>query len=595
MTPIDRSDQSRKLDEFESETLDPRFPLTSLERHLLNSGAIDRATLRKIQAQAAKRGVFTEEELLESGLVNEEAVLRYVALKQDLPYVLLDTLEPNPDVVTVLEQDFCEEQFVFPLKIEGLYLHVAMADPRDIALRDQIRNLTGYTVKAFLTSKGAIKKKIFEYRIYYRKKIIDSLLKSVGKDQGIPLTKRLGIEIEDIRKLPEQTEVIRMVNLLILQALQVHASDIHLMPANDCMHVRFRIDGVLQELGSPIALDRSEQVVNRIKIMCDLDITERRLPQDGHFRIILEGQEIDFRVVTTPTIYGEKCVMRVLDRSSTVLDMRHLGFAPEMIGKFRKHLTKPHGIIIMTGPTGSGKTTTLYSAMSILNAKERNITTVENPIEYRMDDITQIQIHPEIGLTFAHALRSILRQDPDIILIGEIRDLETTEIAVRASLTGHLVFATLHTNNAAGAITRLLDMGVEPYLLSSTLRCVLSQRLVRTLCRRCYQEYVPDEALLKELEHLMPDHMVLEGSGIKLAYGSGCDQCYGTGFRGRTAIGELLESDVKIQDLIIARAHTARIEAAAKEGGMTPIHLDGIRKVLSRETSFDEIASQTEI
>jgi type IV pilus assembly protein PilB len=392
----DRSDRSRKLDEFPQDTLDPRFPLTSLERHLLDNGAMDRPTLRRIQAQAAKRGVFVEEELLDSGLVDEEAVLKFLAAKQDIPFIVLEKIEPNPDVVTLLEQDFCEQHHVFPIKLDGSYVHMAMADPKDIGLRDQVRNLTGYSVKAYLSSRGAIKKKIFEFRGSYRKKIIDSLLKSVGKDQGLPLTRRLGIEIEDLRKLPEQTEVIRLVNLLILQALQVHASDIHLMPRDDSMGVRFRVDGVLQELGAPIALERSEQVVNRIKIMCDLNITEHRLPQDGHFRIILEGQEIDFRVVTSPTIYGEKVVMRVLDRSSTILDMRHLGFPQTLISRFRRHLTRPHGIIAMTGPTGSGKTTTLYSALQILNVKEKNITTVENPIEYRMDDITQIQIQPEI-------------------------------------------------------------------------------------------------------------------------------------------------------------------------------------------------------
>lgn len=585
---------SRKLDEYSSDGLDSRFPLTSLEQHLLDTGALDRATLRRIQSHAMERNVFVEEELLESGLVDEEAVLDFLAKKQGVSYVVLDSMEPNPEVVTLLEQDFCERHRIFPIRLEGSYIHLAMAEPKDIGLRDRVRSLTGYSVKAHLASKGAIKKKIFEYRAHYRKKIIDTLLKEVGKDQGLPLTRRLGIEIEDLKKLPEQTEVIRLVNLLVLQALQVHASDIHLMPTDDATHVRFRVDGVLQELGAPIPLDRAEQVVNRIKILCDLDITERRLPQDGHFRIVLEGQEIDFRVVVSPTIYGEKVVMRVLDRSTTILDMRHLGFSPELITRFRRHLTKPHGIIIMTGPTGSGKTTTLYSALKILNAKEKNITTVENPIEYRMDDITQIQVHPEIGLTFAHSLRSILRQDPDIILIGEIRDLETSQIAITASLTGHLVFATLHTNDAAGAITRLLDMGVEPYLLASTLRCILSQRLVRTICRRCYTEYVPEEDMLRELELHLSDFKALEEGPAKLAYGKGCDRCFGTGFYGRTAIGELLEADDAIRSLTIARAHTVKIEEAAVEGGMIPIHRDGIRKVLARETTYEEVAAQTE-
>ncbi len=586
---------SRELDEYPIDQLDERFPLTSLERHLLDTGAIDLDTLRRIHAQALERGVFIEEEILESGLVDEEAVLKFISVKQNVPYILLDTIEPNHEVVTMLEQDFCEQHNVFPIKIDGSYIHLAMVDPKNIGLRDQVRNITTRTVKPYLTSKGSIKKKIFQYRPYYRKKIIDQLLASVGKDQGIGLTRQLGIEIEDLKKIPEQTEIIRLVNLLILQALQVHASDIHLMPGENVMHVKFRVDGILQELIQPIPLERSEQVINRIKILCDLDITERRMPQDGHFRIVLEGQDIDFRVVTSPTIFGEKLVMRVLDRSTTILDLRHLGFSPGLIQKFRAHLTKPHGIIIMTGPTGSGKTTTLYSAMKILNSKEKNITTVENPIEYRMDEITQIQVHPEIGLTFAHSLRSILRQDPDIILIGEIRDLETTEIAIRASLTGHLVFATLHTNNAAGAITRLLDMGTEPYLLASTLRCVLSQRLVRTICRRCYMEYSPDESTLQEIKLQVSDTMEIGDDPMILAYGKGCNQCFQTGFYGRTAIGELLESNDEIRGLTVDRAHTVKIEEAAIRNGMTPIHKDGFRKVLSKETTFEEVMSQTEI
>jgi type II secretory ATPase GspE/PulE/Tfp pilus assembly ATPase PilB-like protein len=584
-----------ELDEYPPDIMDARFPLTSLEKELLDSGALDRVTLRKIQAQAMERGVFVEEEILDSGLVEEEPVLKIVAQRHNVPYVLLDTIEPNPDVVTRLEQDFCEKNNVFPIRIEGSYIHIAMADPKNIVLRDRIRDLSGFSAKSYLASKGAIKKKIFEYRPHFRKKIIETLLKAVGKDQGIPLTRVLGIEIEDLRKLPEQTEVIRLVNLLILQALQFHASDIHLMPAEDALHVRFRVDGVLQELVSPISYEKADQVVNRIKILCDLDITEHRMPQDGHFNIKLEGQEIDFRVVTSPTIFGEKVVMRVLDRSATILDMRHLGFSPEMVHKFRRHLSKPHGIIAMTGPTGSGKTTTLYSALKILNSKERNITTVENPIEYRMNDITQIQVNPEIGLTFAHCLRSILRQDPDIILIGEIRDLETSEIAIRASLTGHLVFATLHTNDASGAITRLLDMGVEPYLLASTLRCVLSQRLVRLVCKHCMAEYVADETVLNDMGLSLDDVAKFGDEPIKLAYGKGCEHCFNTGYYGRSAIGELLETEDDIRTLIINHAHTIRIEETAIKHGMVPLYKDGIRKVLAKETTFEEVASQTDV
>ncbi len=564
-----------------------RFLLTSLEKHLLDSGAIKSHELREIQHRAIKRGVSVEEELLTSSSVPDSVIVEFKASKLGVPFIELEDEDPNPEIVLLISQEFAQRRKVFPFGIDGGYLKLAMADPKDAVLVEEIHVMTGRNIKPYIASPGAIEKKIFEYLFHYRKKTIDELLASVG---GNPerLSPKLGIEIGSIKDIQVQSETVRTINTLIVQALQYRASDIHIEPTAENVRIRYRIDGVLRELGKPLMLHVAENLLSRIKIMCELDITERRMPQDGHFRVILEGQEIDFRVVTTPTIAGEKAVLRVLDRGQVILDMKYLGFEPALIDSFRHFIHRPHGIVVMTGPTGCGKTTTLYSALKVLNSREKNITTVENPIEYRMDEITQIQVHPEIGLTFAHSLRSILRQDPDIILIGEIRDLETNEIAVRASLTGHLVFATLHTNDAAGGVTRLLDMGTEPYLMASTVRCILSQRLVRRVCRYCKEEYTPDPEYLENLGLEFPP------GEMHALYGKGCEHCFGTGFMGRTAIGELLAVDDDIQNLIIERAPTSRIRDAAILHGMTPMREDGLYKAMRGLTTFEEVISQTE-
>ena len=564
-----------------------RFLLTSLEKHLLDTGAIKTRELREIQHRAIERSVSVEDELLTSSSVPDSVIVKFKAAKLGVPFVELEEEEPDPEIVLLVPQEFAQKNKVFPFGIDGGYIKVAMADPKDMMLVEEVRIMTGRTVKPFVASPGAIEKKIFEYLFYYRKKTIDELLASVGGKHE-KLSPKLGIEIGSIKDIQVQSETVRTINTLIVQALQYRASDIHIEPTARDVQVRYRIDGVLKELGKPLRLDVADNLISRIKVMCELDITERRMPQDGHFRVILEGHEIDFRVVVTPTIAGEKAVLRVLDRGQVILDMKYLGFEPELIDRFRYFIHRPHGIITMTGPTGCGKTTTLYSALKVLNSKEKNITTVENPIEYRMDEITQIQVHPEIGLTFAHSLRSILRQDPDIILIGEIRDLETAEIAIRASLTGHLVFATLHTNDAAGGIARMLDMGTEPYLLASTLRCILSQRLVRKNCRHCKVEYSPDAEYLKGIGAVFPP------DEINAMYGEGCQHCFGTGYSGRTAIGELLEVNDDIRSLIIERAPTSRLREVSISHGMTPMRENGLNKAMRGLTTFEEVISHTE-
>lgn len=571
-------------DKMLDEADDPRFQLTSLERHLVSKKLIDLETLRLHQRRAFERSVKVEDELLESGVVDEMEILAFKAKALNIEIVNLEEIRIEPETATLITQEYALEHGVFAIEKKGRELSVAMIDPKDIKIREELRVITGLVITPFMSTRSAVEHKVFEYANHFRKKVIDELLESVG-DAGVKLTRELGIEIGSIKEIKDQAPVVKAVNLLILQALQLRASDIHIMPMPDEVRIKFRIDGVLQEM-QPLPLDYRESIVSRIKIMCELDISEKRLPQDGSFRITIEGQEIDFRVVVTPTVHGEKAVLRVLDRSTVILDMKHLGIERNIIDKYRHNIEKPHGIIIMTGPTGCGKTTTLYSAMKLLNFREKNITTVENPIEYHMNEITQIQVHPEIGLTFAHCLRSILRQDPDIILIGEIRDLETAQIAIRASQTGHLVFATLHTNDAAGAVTRLLDIGVEPFLLASSLRCVLSQRLVRRICPHCKSEFVPDESYLKAFDVVLPDDV------STLAYGNRCIHCFDTGYCGRIAICELLEVSEEIREGIMERANSQIIRQLAIKNGMMPIKQDGLKKAFNHITTLEEVFAQ---
>lgn len=557
------------------------FRLTSIERHLVDQGLIDLPGLRVHQVRAMERGIPIEEQLLDADAVPESAILAYKAEKLGVDYIDLEGLEIDPAIATLLPQEFCLTQRVFPVQLDGNTLAVAMVDPGDRPIRDKILSTTGHKVKPLLATRGSVAKKLFEYSAHFRRRQIDHLLKTV-ENQDTGLSRRLGLEIASIRDVATQAPIVKTVNLLILKALQMNASDIHLEPTRDELRVRFRIDGVLQTV-QPIPLDRAEQLISRIKILCDMNIADRRLPQDGHFQVRIEGEEIDFRVVVTPTINGEKAVLRILNRNSVVLDLKYLGFHPELLESLRPHLEKPNGIIVITGPTGSGKTTTLYSALRSLNYVERNITTVENPVEYRMDEVTQIQVHTDIGLTFENVLRSVLRQDPDIILIGEIRDLETARIAIQASQTGHLVFATLHTNDAPSAMTRLLDLGAEPYLLASTIRCVLSQRLVRKICRFCKTEYEPEAAYLARYG------LTLEPPQTTLAYGRGCQHCFKTGFQGRIAMGELMVITDQSSELIMARANARQIRTQALADGMIPLTSQGYRLVKEHVTTPEEV------
>ena len=420
--------------------------------------------------------------------------------------------------------------------------------------------------------------------------------------------------IEQLRNLAAEAPIVRLVNLIINRAMTLRASDIHIEPFENRLKVRYRIDGVLQEGEAP-PVHSAAAVISRIKIMAKLNIAERRLPQDGRIQIRAQGKPVDMRVSTVPTLYGESMVLRILDRDQVALDMDALGFDAAGKQRLETLLAQPHGIILVTGPTGSGKTTTLYAALQTLNTPEKKILTVEDPVEYQLEGINQIQVKPQIGLDFAGALRSILRQDPDIIMIGEMRDLETARIAVQSALTGHLVFSTLHTNDAGSSVTRLLDMGVEDYLLTSTLNGILAQRLVRTVCSECREPDVPSPALLDELQRWLaardsfdPGYDLLaalnndvspgqyrRGSELVFYRANGCKSCSWTGYHGRTVISELLILSDPVRRLILSRADGREIQDAAINAGMDSMKIDGLRKALQGLTAIEEVARVTQV
>ncbi len=562
----------------------------NLERLLARHALVDPQDLAeaRLAQQRGRQEQSLQALLLNLGALKEEALLQ--ALSQDLavPYVDVDQLNPDPAVVLLVPEETAMERGLLALERDGKNLVCAMQDPNDVVALDTVQRRTGLSVVPRLASRGAILKKLAEYHDHYKIAVVEHLLKTV-RDQGKELTNQIGLNVQSLESVTDQAPIVKAVNLTIIGALLKRASDIHLVPDKQYLRVKYRVDGVLRE-EQALGIADAPAVVSRIKIMARLDIAEKRLPQDGAFQIRIEGREIDFRVATTPTIFGEKVVMRVLDKSGILLGLDHLGFSDEQLREMKRQIHRPHGIILIVGPTGSGKTTTLYSALNILNDGSRNITTVEDPVEYKIEGLTQIQVHAEIGLGFAEALRSILRQDPDVVLLGEIRDLETTEIALRAALTGHLVFATLHTNDAASAVARLVEMGAEPFLVASALRCVLSQRLVRNICQRCKEEFEPPAELLGKLEGPWP----LPERPFKLWHGKGCRYCFDTGYRGRTVISELLPVGETIRSRIAARASSEEIAKAAVALGMKPMYWDGVEKVLKGVTTLEEVLEVAE-
>ncbi len=541
--------------------------------------------------QQAEKGGRLGEVLVGMKAVTEEDVTRALAAQLDLPYLNLIGIDDiDPELVKRVPINFAKQARIIPLKDGGESIVIAVADPLDTAVLDHARMLLQRDVSpSVATARTVIDaiNQVYDRSINEAEQVVDEM-EALDLDKAeaeIEATKDL-IESDD-----DEAPIIRLVNSLLYRAAKERASDIHIEPMERELSVRFRIDGDLQEVIKPPKRYQNS-ILSRVKIMASLNIAEKRLPQDGRIRIKLAGRDIDIRVSTVPVAYGERIVLRLLDKSSTVLDLAEIGMGQEILDQVDDLIKRPHGIILVTGPTGSGKTTTLYAALSRINTPDKNILTVEDPVEYQLKGIGQMAINPKIELTFAAGLRSFLRQDPDVIMVGEIRDKETAEIAIQASLTGHLVFSTVHTNDAAGAVTRLVEMGVEPFLVASSLTGVLAQRLVRRVCDACRQPYRPSDT---ELEKLGMTRERFNAFGGDLVFKAGsCNECGKRGYRGRTGIYELLLVDDDIRQLILKNVDSSTIKKKAMEKGMLILLDDGARKVAAGETTIAEVLSVTQ-
>ncbi len=533
---------------------------------------------RALQAQQ-EMGSLLGQVLVQLGLVSELDLMYTLAQQLDIPFTLGADFPTEAVEVPGLLPEFQHGQHVFPLKLVDGVLDVAMVSPQDPFVIKALQMSTGLQIRPHLALEADIEKALQEPEPEVDEDGDDAFFGD-GSDGGD--------FVEHLKDLASEAPVIRLVNSIIGKVTDLRASDIHLEPFDDGLHVRYRVDGVIHP-GELVPPRLSAAVGSRVKLMAHLDIAERRLPQDGRIKTRVKGRELDLRVSTVPTVHGESIVMRVLDRASVKLQLETMGFAKDTLAKFNDLLTRPHGILLVTGPTGSGKTTTLYAALSKIDAEENKIITVEDPVEYQLEGINQIQVHSQINLTFANALRSILRQDPDIIMIGEMRDGETAQIAVQSALTGHLVLSTLHTNTAAGAITRMQDMGVESYLITSSVNGVLAQRLVRTLCNNCKEAYEPGEEV-RRVSGLGRFSQV----GQPIYRAVGCNQCRQTGYKGRTGIHELFVLDEPMRNAINAGKDSNELFALASKGGMLSLHEDGLRKVAGGMTTLDEVARVTQ-
>jgi general secretion pathway protein E len=551
--------------------------------HLIATNRITPVSLERAsrlsQENTERLGII----LTRLGLVSERELTEAFVDFLKLPLASTRDFPDAPILEERLARKFLKEARIIPLAEHAEELVVAMVDPLDDEATKALRFATGKQVTVRIAYPADFEA-AWE-RLYGEGK---SEITQIFEGAEAHRDDSVSDDVERLKDIASEAPVIRLVNLLIARAVEARASDIHIEPMDGELRIRYRVDGVLQEVESP-PQRLSSAVISRIKIMAKLNIAERRLAQDGRFRLAVRGKDIDFRISTTPTIHGESVVLRILDRGSLKLDFAALGFDEDIIAAFRDVLNHPHGILLVTGPTGSGKTTTLYASLLELNTPDKKILTIEDPVEYQLKGINQVQVKPQIGLTFANALRSFLRQDPDIMMIGEIRDLETAQIAVQAALTGHLILSTLHTNDAASAITRLLDMGVEDYLLTSTINGLAAQRLVRTLCIHCREPY---EALPEIVERMQLGSLTQERP-IILHRPVGCAHCSGTGYLGRSSILEVLIMSDKIRQLVLKRTEAGLIRKAAIEDGMQTMHLHGMKKALASITSIEEVLRVT--
>jgi type IV pilus assembly protein PilB len=555
----------------------------SLGETLLEIGLLTLKQAKEAQAIEQDSKQPFRKIIVQKGFISDEDLVSFIASNMNLPRIELDNYIIDPGIIELVPEELARKYQIIPVLKIGNSLTCAMYDPLNIFAIDDLRHKTGFDIEPAAATEREIKKALDEH--YGARGSIDDILKNIDQER-LGLKDGEELELKKLQEISGEPPVVRLVNLTLVQALNDSASDIHIEPEEDIIKVRYRIDGILHDR---TALPKYLQsaIISRLKILSNLNIAERRGPQDGRFQMKMESRSIDIRVSIVPTIYGENMVLRLLDRGSAVLSLTKLGFSKEVLEKYQKLIHRPYGIVLVCGPTGSGKTTTLYASLNTINSKEKNIITIEDPVEYHLAGIRQIQLDPKASVTFANGLRSILRQDPDIIMVGEIRDRETAEIAIQAALTGHLVFSTLHTNDAAGAVTRLIDMGIEPFLISSSLAGILAQRLVRTICKECKEEYAPADEVLKDVG-------INSGSEVKFYRGKGCHKCLQTGYKGRVAIFELMPIDDKTRGLITSKAPREEIKKQVQASGMLTLKDDGLQKVRQGITTVEEILRLTQ-
>ncbi len=550
---------------------------------LLEAGLVDKTMLHKAAQQQKNLGDSITGSLVKIGAISEEALLGFLSRLYSAPPMDLRNYEPDPTLTRLIPGEVATKFMALPVQRNGRRLVVAMSNPTNIFANDDIKFITGYEVEAHVATETALKRAID--RAYDSAGTMADVMRGMEDELSV-------VEEEETDSDPgyagaDEAPIVKLVNSLIADAVRKGASDIHIEPYEKTMRVRFRIDGMLHEMMAP-PFKFKAAVLSRLKIMAELDIAERRVPQDGRIKIKVMNRTIDLRVSSLPTIFGEKIVMRILDKTNLNIDLEKLGFEPGSFKSFTSAIAMPYGMVLVTGPTGSGKTTTLYSALSRVNTPEVNIMTAEDPVEYNLDGINQVLVHEDVGLSFSAALKAFLRQDPNIIMVGEIRDIDTGSIAVKAALTGHLVLSTLHTNDAASAIGRLIDMGIEPFLVSSSVNLVLAQRLVRRVCNGCKTPITLPEEVLRELQI---DPVAFKD--FEFRTGGGCVDCNNTGYRGRQGVYEVMALSPVLREMILDRASANEIKKVAISEGMLTLRRDGIEKLKRGITSAEEILKET--
>ena len=549
---------------------------------LIEQGLITPQQLEEVlKMQSAGEKKRIGEILVELGTISKEELFGVLQYIYETEYIDLSNYVIDPEVISLIPEKVALQYRLIPLSINDNELVVAMANPLDVYAIDFVREHT--KIKKIKTMLAAEDDVLSAINSYYELGEYKDIIEKFGTE--IVFKEEEDEDLQKLEAISKEAPIIQLVNMLIVQGVKDRASDIHIEPNERGLLIRFRIDGMLHD-NRILPNKIKAAIISRVKILAKMDIAERRLPQDGRFQVKFGIREVDLRVSTIPTVFGEKVVLRILDKSKGLIELKNLGFLADQLVQFKSIILKSYGIILLTGPTGSGKTTTLYAALNKVNSNEKNIITVEDPVEYKLNRVNQIQILPKIDLTFANALRSILRQDPDVIMVGEIRDSETAQIAVQAALTGHLVFSTLHTNDAASALTRLLDMGIEPFLISSSVIGVIAQRLVRVICEKCKEEYVPSEDILYGLK--IKDRLNND-SKIKLYRGKGCSFCKNTGYYGRASIYELIVLDEEIKSLIVTKASSNVINNLAIKNGMKTLKDSGMEKALQGITTIEEV------